>query len=142
MQTHDVRVLKGAAIPTAVVGAVVVVVAGLVAGGGGALGAALGVLLVAAFFTLGLLAVSLAGRISPQMMMIAALGGYIVKLLAIAMVLSAFRDATAWNPQALAWSVIVCTLVWTAGEARAFLKLRMLYVEPGVTVPGLPKDQR
>jgi ATP synthase protein I len=35
-----------------------------------------------------------------------------------------------------ALSVICCTLAWTIGEMRGFMKLKMLYVEPETKVPG------
>lgn len=136
MQANDVRALKGAAIPTIAVGLVVVVAAAFLAGGPGALGAAIGVALVAVFFTLGLMAVTWAGRVSPQMMMVAAVLGYLVKVIFLVLLLSSFKDATAFSPRALGWSVLLCTIAWTAGEIRAFLKLRMLYVDPGSEVPG------
>ncbi|MEV0825797.1 hypothetical protein [Nonomuraea rubra] len=136
MQANDVRVLKSAAIPTALVGVVAVVVAFLTAAGKGALGAAIGALLVGVFFSISVVAVSYAARVSPQMMAIAAMLSYLVKVVAIMIVLSVFGDTTAWNSKAFAWSVVVCTLVWTAFEVRAFIKTKMLYVDPEAKVPG------
>jgi ATP synthase protein I len=50
--------------------------------------------------------------------------------------LSSFSDATAFSSRALGWSVVICTIVWTIGEVRAFLKMKMLYVDPDAKVPG------
>ncbi|TMR92161.1 hypothetical protein [Nonomuraea basaltis] len=136
MQANDVRVLKSAAIPTLAAGLVVVVVSLLTAGGKGALGAVLGTLLVGVFFSISVVAVSYAARVSPQMMAIAAMVSYLVKVVVIMVVLSAFRDTTAWNTLAFAWSVVICTLVWTGFEVRAFMKTKMLYVDPEARVPG------
>jgi ATP synthase protein I len=136
MQANDVRVLKSAAVPTFAVGVVAVIVAFLLAGGKGALGAALGTLLVGVFFSISVVAVSYAARVSPQVMAIAAMVSYLVKVVAIMVVLSAFRETTAWNTQAFAWSVVGCTLVWTGFEVRAFMKTKMLYVDPEASVPG------
>ncbi|GAA2206081.1 hypothetical protein GCM10009850_015390 [Nonomuraea monospora] len=136
MQANDVRVLKSAAIPTALVGVVAVVVALLLAGGKGALGAALGTLLVGVFFSISVVAVSYAARVSPQLMAIAAMGSYLVKVVVIMIVLSSFSDTTLWNTRAFAWAVVVCTLVWTGFEVRAFVKTKMLYVDPDAKVPG------
>ncbi|MEV5894591.1 hypothetical protein [Nonomuraea fuscirosea] len=136
MQANDVRVLKSAAIPTLAVGVVAVVVALLAAGGKGALGAAIGALLVGIFFSISVVAVSYAARVSPQMMAIAAMLSYLVKVVVIMLVLSAFGDTTAWDSRAFAWTVVVCTLVWTAFEVRAFIKTKMLYVDPEARVPG------
>ncbi|GAA3660112.1 hypothetical protein GCM10022224_024340 [Nonomuraea antimicrobica] len=136
MQANDLRVLKSAAIPTALVGVVAVVVALLTAGGKGALGAVIGALLVGVFFSISVVAVSYAARVSPQMMAIAAMGSYLVKVVVIMIVLASFRDTTLWNTQAFAWAVVVCTLVWTGFEVRAFVKTKMLYVDPEAGVPG------
>ncbi|MBB2909928.1 ATP synthase protein I [Streptosporangium becharense] len=136
MQANDVRVLKGAVVPTAVAGAAVILAATLLSGGTGALGAVIGLLVVVAFFTVGLVAVSYASRISPAMMMVAAIVTYAVKVLVIMALLKAFEDATAFEPRAFGWSAIICTVVWTAGEMRGFVKTKMLYVDPGAAVPG------
>ncbi|MFI7451771.1 hypothetical protein ACIBQX_30040 [Nonomuraea sp. NPDC049714] len=136
MQANDVRVLKSAAIPTLAVGVVAVVVALLAAGGRGALGAVIGTLLVAVFFSISVVAVSYAARVSPQMMAIAAMVSYLVKVIVIMVMLVTFGDTTLWNPQVFAWSVVVCTIVWTAFEVRAFIKTKMLYVDPEAKVPG------
>ncbi|MEU7894650.1 hypothetical protein AB0B45_17545 [Nonomuraea sp. NPDC049152] len=136
MQANDVRVLKSAALPTLVVGAVAVIVAFLIAGGKGALGAVVGLALVAVFFSISVVAVSYAARVSPQMMAIAAMLSYLVKVLVILAMLRTFGDTTAWNPKAFAWTVVVGTIVWTASEVRAFMKTKMLYVDPEAKVPG------
>ncbi|GLX00085.1 hypothetical protein [Microtetraspora sp. NBRC 16547] len=136
MQANDVRVLKGAAIPTLAVGLVAVVVAVIFAGVQGALGAAIGIALVAVFFTVGLVAVSWAGRISPQMMMLAAIASYAVKVLLIMALLKAFETATAFSPRAFALTVVACTVAWTVGEMRGFMKLKVLYVEPKAGISG------
>ncbi|MEW1847273.1 hypothetical protein AB0392_55765 [Nonomuraea angiospora] len=136
MQANDVRVLKSAAIPTFAVGVVAVAVSLLTIGGKGALGAAIGTLLVGVFFSISVVAVSYAARVSPQMMAIAAMVSYLVKVVAIMVVLASFRDTTAWNTQAFAWAVVVCTLVWTGFEVRAFMKTKLLYVDPEARVPG------
>jgi ATP synthase protein I len=136
MQANDVRVLKGAAVPTLVVGLVAVIIAAILTGSTGALGAAVGVILVAAFFTVGLVVVSWAGRISPMAMMAAAVLGYVVKVLAIMAALNAFDGTTAFNSRVFALATILCTLTWTVGEMRGFMKLKLLYVEPDAEVPG------
>jgi hypothetical protein len=138
MQANDVRVLKSAAIPTLAVGLIAVIASLWFAGAEGALGAAIGTLLVALFFTIGLAAVAGAGRISPMAMFTAAVLSYLVKIIVIGFTLRAFRDAEAWDFTAFAWTVVAGTIAWTAGEVRAFMRLKLLYVEPGVKVRGEP----
>lgn len=142
MHGHDARIFRGAAIPTAAVGLLAVIVSALVAGSKGVIGAALGLVIVVAFFTVSLLAVSLAARVSPMVMMQAALFSYVVKILALAGLVAVLRGVTVWDPRAFAWVVIVCTLVWIAAEVRAFLKEKILYVEPGSgPAGGRPKGE-
>lgn len=136
MHGHDARILRGAAIPTALVGLLAVGVSILLAGPRGGIGAALGVVIVGAFFTVSLLAVTYAARISPTVMMQAALFSYVVKILVLIVLVGALRGVTIWHPQAFAWTVIGCTLVWVAGEVRAFFKEKMLYVDPGTGPSG------
>nr|WP_062335814.1 hypothetical protein [Herbidospora sakaeratensis] len=136
MQANDVRVLKGAAVPTVAVGVIAVIVSAIFAGFTGALGAVIALGLVAAFFTIGLIVVTWAGRISPMAMFASAVLSYLVKVIAIMITLRAFETTTVFNPKAFAWSVIVLTVVWTFGEMRGFMKLKLLYVEPDSKVPG------
>ncbi|WP_062438906.1 hypothetical protein [Herbidospora daliensis] len=136
MQANDVRVLKGAAVPTVAVGVIAVIVSAIFAGFAGALGAVIALGLVAAFFTIGLIVVTWAGRISPMAMFASAVLSYLVKVIAIMITLRAFETTTVFNPRAFALSVIVLTVVWTFGEMRGFMKLKLLYVEPDSKVPG------
>ncbi|WP_061296841.1 hypothetical protein [Herbidospora cretacea] len=136
MQANDVRVLKGAAVPTVAVGLIAVIVTAILAGFEGALGSVIGLVLVAVFFTVGLFVVTWAGRISPMAMFAAAVLSYLVKVIAIMITLRAFETTTVFDPKAFAWSVIVLTVVWTFGEMRGFMKLKLLYVEPDSKVPG------
>ncbi|GAB3888479.1 hypothetical protein GCM10027612_29090 [Microbispora bryophytorum subsp. camponoti] len=65
MQANDVRVLKGAAVPTLIVGLLAALIAVFTTGAKGALGAGIGLVLVAAFFTVGLVVVSWAAGSRP-----------------------------------------------------------------------------
>ncbi|WP_214106496.1 hypothetical protein [Acrocarpospora catenulata] len=136
MQANDVRVLKGAAVPTLLVGLAAIVVAAILAGLPGAYGAMIGLAVVVVFFTVGLVAVAYAGRVSPMMMMTAAVISYLVKVLLLMVLLKTFETATAFEPRAFGWAAIIGTVVWTAGEMRGFMKLKLLYADPDVKVPG------
>ncbi|MQY06834.1 hypothetical protein [Actinomadura macrotermitis] len=135
MQSSDARILRGAAIPSGLAG-IAAVLAGLLLGGAkGALGAAIGVIVVLAFFSISVVAVSYASKISPQMMFAAAVFSYITKLLVMLVLVAVFQDATAWNPAAFAYTVIALTLVWIGAEIRTTLKTKTLYVDPAPS-PG------
>lgn len=130
MNQHDVRILRGAAVPTAVVGLVVVAASALLAGGKGVLGAGFGVVVVGAFFSLGIVVIAWASRINPVAMMNVAILTYIVKIALLALVLVAFADTDAFETKAFAAAILVCTLVWMGAQVRAFSREKMLYVEP------------
>lgn len=136
MQANDVRVLKSAALPTAAVGLVAAIVSLFAVGASGALGAAIGVLLVALFFTIGLVVVSWAGRISPTAMFAAAVVSYLLKVIVVGVLLRVFEGIGAWNFTAFAWTVVAGTIAWIGGEVWAFARLRMLYVEPVAKASG------
>lgn len=129
MHHHDARILRGAAAPTAAVTAVALLVAGMASGLDGAAGALIGGIVTLAFFSLGWLAIR---RLStdPAVLMVAALGVYMVQIIAVAGFLYAVKDLSALDTRALAWTVIACTLTWTIFQIRAFSREKMLYVEP------------
>lgn len=140
MQSSDARILRGAAIPTGLVGVAAVLVSLLLAGPKGGLGAASGSLIVIVFFAISVFAVSYASKISPQTMMLAAMLSYTVKLLGLVLLLAALDDVAMWNPKAFAWTVIALTLTWIAAEIRVFTKVKMLYVDPA-DAPGDQVDR-
>ncbi|GAA1531657.1 hypothetical protein GCM10009678_12310 [Actinomadura kijaniata] len=134
MHSTDARILRGAALPSGLAGIVALVVGLVLAGSKGMLGAALGTITVLAFFTISVVAVSYASKISPQMMFAAAVFSYLTKLLVMFALIAAFKDATAWNPKVFAYTVIALTLVWIGAEIRASLKVKTLYVDPAEDV--------
>lgn len=131
MQSTDARILRGAAIPTALAGVVAILAGLLIAGGKGALGSAIGVALVLVFFTLGMLVVSYVSRLSQQLVMAAGLFGYLVKLVAVFALVAALNHVTVWNAHAFGWTVLSLTIVWLAAEVNATINAKTPYVEPG-----------
>jgi ATP synthase protein I len=137
MQSSDVRILRGAAIPTGLVGVVAVVLSLLVAGSRGALGAAMATAVVLVFFTISHLAVAYAAKVSPQTMMLAALASYLLKILALMLLISALNRVTFWNPRAFAFTVLVLIVTWIGAEIRTTLRTRTAYVdEPAQAAHG------
>lgn len=130
MDRHDVRILRGAAIPTAAAGALAMLLSFLLAGGLGALGSLIGLGLVAAFFTVGMVAMAYAARVSAAVLMQVALLTYLVKIVTLGALLFALTGTEAFSLKAFAWTVIACTLVWIAAQVRAFSREPMLYVDP------------
>ncbi|RAY15756.1 hypothetical protein DPM19_08240 [Actinomadura craniellae] len=129
MQPSDARILRSAAIPTALAGVLAVVLCGVLSGSKGVIAAIMALAMVSIFFTISVLAVSYAAKISPQAMLPAALGSYIIKLLVLSVALSALQNVTVWDTKAFAWSVLALTLVWVVAEARYFLRTKIAYVD-------------
>ena len=139
MQPSDARILRGAAIPSALAGAVAIVAGLLLGGSKGALGAAIATVVVIAFFSISVVAVSYASKISPQMMFAAAVFSYITKIFVMFALVALLKDATVWNPQAFAWSVIALTLVWIGAEMRASMKIKAIDLD--TPAPGTVADR-
>ncbi|HET8616470.1 MAG TPA: hypothetical protein VFL94_13170 [Actinomycetales bacterium] len=122
--------LRGSAVPTIAAAVACVVLAVVMAGGKGAWSAALGAALVVVFFSLSLLVMKRTAAWDPTAVMGVVLGTYTAKIIALGVAMVLLRDATWLSGQALALTVIVCTVVWLAFEMRAFTRLRVL-VSPG-----------
>ncbi|PRY01784.1 hypothetical protein [Allonocardiopsis opalescens] len=130
MQGHDARILRGAAIPTVIAGALAAAAAFFMAGTHGLYGALAGIVLVMVFFPLGLLAVSYVARINPQLMMAGALGSYLLKVLVLGVLLVALRGTPLFDHTAFALTAALCAVVWIGGQTWATATTKILYVDP------------
>ncbi len=128
MHPGDVRIVRGAVLATASVGVVVVVVAGLLAGWPGVYGALLGTGLAVAFFAVTLVVVSAAGRIADELMLPAALGTYVVKVIGTGSALFLLRDTTAFDRTAFALAAVTGACVFLVAELRVASRARTPYV--------------
>jgi ATP synthase protein I len=59
-----------------------------------------------------------------------ALATYLVKIVVLGVFMGIFKNTTLFNTKAFGLTVLACALVWVGFQVRAFLKLKMLYVEP------------
>ncbi|GAA1783855.1 MULTISPECIES: hypothetical protein [Streptomonospora] len=130
MKGHDARILRGAAIPTAVAGALATAVAGTVSGAQGLLGAVSGTVLALAFFGLSFLVVTWAGDKNPKYLYPAAMGTYLAKIVLLGVLLVAFGDAAVFNHLSFAITASACTVVWMGAHLWALNTAKILYVEP------------
>jgi ATP synthase protein I len=130
MQAEDVRALRRSAVPTALVGVVCVAVGSIVDGTKGALGALLALAVVTIFFSISRYAVGRAARVSPQSMMIAAMASYMIKIVALAILLANFRDSTAFNGRVFGFCAIALVLCWSGTQVREMSRNKVLQVEP------------
>jgi ATP synthase protein I len=115
---------------TAAVAAVMVAISAAVGGHKGVLGAAIAVVVVAAFFGLSVLALSRAARISPQAMMLAGMGTYLVKIIVLLFLVGRFQNSTAFSAFLFGLTAIVLILVYDAALAVTWSRTKQLYVEP------------
>ena len=134
-------VVRRAVALTAVAAAIMVAVCAALGGTKGLIGALVGVAIVVVFFGISVLVVGRAARISPQAMMVAALVTYIVKIVALAFVVSALHGTTAFSTLALGVTAIGCILVWSAAQVITAARVKMLYVEPAEQ-PQQPATRR
>ena len=123
-------IIRRAGALTAVAAAIMVALSAALAGVKGLYGALIGVAIVTAFFGISVLVVGRAARISPQAMMVAAIATYLVKIVALAIVVTALHGMTAFSDRALGFTAIGCILVWSAAQVVTAMKIKMLYVEP------------
>jgi ATP synthase protein I len=124
------RVVRRSAALTGVVAAVTIAICAALGGAKGLYGALIGVAVVTAFFGISVLVVGRAARISPQVMMAAAMISYVVKIIAFAIVMVLLGKSTAFNSRMLGFTALVCILVWGAAEIFNTIKLKVLYVDP------------
>ena len=123
-------VVRRAAIPTALGALIMVIVGAVIVGTKGLVGALLGVATVALFLGISVAVVSWAARISQPAMMIAALATFLIKVVALAVVVSSLQGTTAFSTRTLGFTAIGCILLWSAAQVITAMKVKMLYVEP------------
>lgn len=124
------RVVRRSAAVTAAVGAVMIGICAGLGGAKGVYGALIGVGVVTVFFGISVIVVGKAAKISPQMMMTAAVGSYIVKIIAFGIVLVALGNSTAFNGKMLGVTALACILVWCGAQVFNMVRLKVLYVDP------------
>lgn len=124
------RIARRSVVVAAVAAAVMVAISAGVGGAKGALGAIAGTALVAVFFAISVVAVGRAARISPQAMMLTAVGTYIVKIVLLLVFVAAFGSTTVFNARLFGLTALACVLAWCFAQVFWSLRLKFLYVEP------------
>ncbi|MBV9449353.1 MAG: hypothetical protein JO345_26005 [Streptosporangiaceae bacterium] len=123
-------VARRAAALTVIAAAVMVGLSAGLVGIKGLVGALVGVAIVAVFFGISIAVVGRAAKVSPQAMMVAALATFLVKIIALAFVVSALNGNKAFSSKTVGFTAIGCILVWSAAQVITAMRVRMLYVEP------------
>jgi len=130
MSAYYAVILRRSALLTAPVALLMIVLGAILGGTKGLLGAVIGVGLVIVFFGISVLVVGRASKVSPQAMMAAAVGTFLVKILVLIILLSTFQNSTAFNSKWFGLTVIVCVVAYSAAQMVSAMRLKMLYVEP------------
>jgi ATP synthase protein I len=123
--------LRGGAVPAAVVGVIALVVFAVLDGGTGASGSLVAtvVVLLCSLSTLVLLRRTVG--LDPRVVFLAAMIGYFTKVGLLGVFLLLFRHADWMSPLAFAVTAIVVSLAGTIGEIVAFTRTRtLIYDEP------------
>jgi ATP synthase protein I len=128
--------LRGALVPTLVVGVAAAAVAGATAGVEGLWGALIGLALVVLFFGLGLVVLGRCAGVEPVLVLLIALGLYAAKVVLIGGTFVLVDTTGVLRPYAdhlsLGVTAIACTLTWTIGETIGAIRAR----QPAYDLPG------
>ncbi len=130
MPSNDARTLLRTAVPAAAVGAVAVLVSALVGGGEGALGALVGTAVSLAFMGGGLVALQRTAKRLPQLFQAMGLLLYVLQLLLLFVFLAVFKGTELFDFKAFGFTLLAVTIMWIAAQARAYMKAKILYVDP------------
>lgn len=130
------EMLRGALVPSCVVGVLAVAVVVLWRGGDALAGAALGLAVAIAFFASGMFLLSrLVRDASPHAFFAVAMTVYLGQVIGLLLVIIAFKDAAWVDGMALGVVVLVVTLVWQVFAFRSLRNSRMpVYDEPVPTL--------
>jgi ATP synthase protein I len=66
----------------------------------------------------------------PQLFQAMGLMLYTAQLLLLFIFMAVFKDTTLFNPKVFAITIVAVTVVWVSAQARAYLKAKILYVDP------------
>lgn len=124
------RVLRVAALAAVVLVPVAAVVGFAVAGTAGLLGALAGVLIPVVFFGLTVLTAVLTARLSPTAMGTVVMVSWLVKLVALIVVLALMDGAQWWSRPAFFVAFALAVPAWLGLEAWMVIKTRQTYTAP------------
>ncbi|SFD50794.1 ATP synthase protein I [Streptomyces aidingensis] len=138
MQSNDARIIRGAAIPTAVAG-ILAAPAGAVTGGTDtALAAVAGVLVAGAFFGSGQLVLAKVAQRWPDLLMGAAMAVYVAKVGILMILTVLLRDASFLDGRAFGAGVMAGLVAWLGGQLWSNLRVKTAYVVPESAEPAEP----
>lgn len=117
--------LRGAFLPTLVVGPIAVVVAWLAGGGKAAWSAGLGFVVAIAFFALGMVVMSrLNSAADPLRFLASAMAVFLGQMIFLLLVIVALKDASWLDGTAFGLTALAVALVWQVFQVVAFVRSR------------------
>lgn len=120
--------LRGAVLPTAVIGIVAIAASTWLQGSSGLIGALLAQCVVVIFFAANIGVARLSRDLDPVMTMALAMFSYMAKVIILGVFLwliTTFVSPDICNREAFAASAIAATFAWLGGEIRAYLALKL-----------------
>ena len=120
---------RRAAVPPALIALICVVLAAAISGRSGFVGAAVGALIVAAFYLSDLGLLRAAERLPGQALMPIMLTWYLLKVGILAIFMAALWGTTAFSMRAMAITVTVATVVWTGALALTASRAAVFVVD-------------
>jgi ATP synthase protein I len=113
------------------VGVVLAAVGVATSGGRAAAGAALGTVIVGAFFTFSAVVIARVGHRNPKLVMVAALSAYVFKIVALGVVLVLIPRDGVFDTRWMAAAVAVGLFAWLGAHMRYVWTTKIYYVDPG-----------
>lgn len=120
--------MRGAAIPTLVIGAISIAISTWLKGSAGLIGALLAQFVVVIFFAANLGVARLSRDLDPVMTMSLAMFSYMAKVLMLGVFLwlvTTFVSTATCDRKAFALSAVAATFAWLGGEIKAYLALKL-----------------
>ena len=125
-QSNEALLLKGALLPTAVVGVLAIAIATYLEGRAGLFGALLAQVVVLIYFALHILVSKISTNLDPVTTMSLAMFSYFAKFLALGLLLwllDRFTSETLVDRRSFGIAAVALTFAWLGGEIASYLKL-------------------
>ena len=126
-QSNEALLLKGALLPTAVVGVLAIAIATYLEGRAGLFGALLAQVVVLIYFALHILVSKISTNLDPVTTMSLAMFSYFAKFLALGLLLwllDLFTSETLVDRRSFGIAAVALTFAWLGGEITSYLKLK------------------
>jgi DMSO/TMAO reductase YedYZ heme-binding membrane subunit len=126
-QSNEALLLKGALLPTAVVGVLAIAIATYIEGRAGLFGALLAQVVVLIYFALHILVSKISTNLDPVTTMSLAMFSYFAKFLALGLLLwllDRFTSETLVDRRSFGIAAVALTFAWLGGEITSYLKLK------------------